>query len=66
MDRGRIIKDGDPRTILRDEDLLVYGVAPPRVSEVARYVNAHRGCLRFEKMPLTVREFIEKIRGLIR
>ena len=65
MDRGRIVRDGDPRAILKDEDLLVYGVAPPRVSEVARYVNAHGGCLKFERMPLTVREFVEKVRGLI-
>lgn len=63
MDRGRIVGDGDPRSILRGEDLLVYGVAPPRVSEVARHVNAHRGCLRFERMPLTVHEFVERVRG---
>lgn len=65
MDRGMIVRDGDPRKILRDEDLLVYGVAPPKVSEVARCVNAHRGCLKFEEIPLTVHEFVEKVRRLI-
>lgn len=66
MDQGTIVRDGDPKKILKNEDLLVYGVAPPKVSEVARYVNAHRGCLKFEEIPLTVHEFIEKVRGLIK
>ncbi len=65
MDQGAIVRDGDPKLILRDGNLLVYGVAPPKVSEVARYVNAHQGCLRFDEIPLTVREFVEKVRRLI-
>lgn len=66
MDQGMIVRDGDPRSLLKDEDLLAYGVAAPRVSEVARYVNARGGCLRFDEIPLTVKEFVEVVRRAIR
>ena len=64
MDRGEIVCDGPPREVLK-EDILSYGVASPKVSEVARYVNSYNGCLRFEEIPLSVEEFVERIREAI-
>lgn len=65
MDRGRIVYDSDPRSVLEGGDLLAYGIALPKVSEVARYVNQRGGCLRFEKIPLSVDEFVERVRGVV-
>jgi len=59
MDRGEIIYSGEPRAVL-EKDLLIYGVSMPKVSEVARYINASEPSL-FTEIPLTVEEFI---RGL--
>ncbi|MCS7132775.1 MAG: ATP-binding cassette domain-containing protein [Nitrososphaeria archaeon] len=60
MDRGEILYDGDPRVILKD-DLLIYGIPTPRVSEVARHINASRHSL-FTEIPLTVDEFVDELR----
>ncbi len=62
MDQGKVIYNGKPREVLKNENLLVYGVAPPKVSEVAKYVNAHGGYLRFDEIPLSVDEFVRKVR----
>jgi len=65
MNQGRIVYDGNPREILKRDDLLVYGVASPKVSEVARYVNLHEGCLRFKEIPLSVEEFVSKVKEVL-
>jgi len=65
MDQGKIIYDGDPRKII-EEDLFIYGIAAPRVSEVAKYINAAGGCLRFEVLPLAIEEFVERLKEVIK
>ena len=65
MDQGRIIYDGHPRNVLEKADLTAYGVAAPRVAEVARYINAYNGCLKFERIPLSISEFVERVREVV-
>lgn len=60
MDRGKIIYDGDPRTILKN-DLLPYGISIPKTSEVAKHINAAEPAL-FTNTPLTVDEFVDELR----
>ena len=60
MDEGEIIYNGDPRKIL-EKDLLIYGVSMPKVSEVARYINAINHSI-FKEIPLTVEEFVQALR----
>lgn len=64
MDKGRVVCDGSPREVLK-EDILAYGVASPKVSEVAKYVNSYDGCLKFEEIPLSVEEFVQRVREVI-
>jgi len=64
MDEGRIVYDGDPRVVLK-EDLMPYGISIPFVSEVAKHVNSLGSCLRFSRIPLSVGEFVSEVRRVM-
>ena len=63
MDEGRIVYDGDPREILKEE-VSVYGISPPKVSEVAKHASSI-GSVRFDPIPLSVEEFVDQVRRMI-
>jgi len=61
MDRGRIVVDEEPRKAL-NRDVIPYGVAVPKIAKVAQLVMKMRGGC-FRRLPLTVEEFVEEIKG---
>ncbi len=65
MDEGRIIYDADPHNAL-EEDLAIYGISAPKVCEVAKYINAMEAGLKFDPIPLSVEEFVDKVRRIMK
>ncbi len=61
MERGRVAVDEEPRKALT-RDIIPYGVAVPKVARVAQLITKMGvGC--FRRLPLTVEEFVEEVRG---
>ena len=65
MDHGRKVYDDYPRKVM-EKEVLMYGVASPAVVEIAQRIMRGGGCRIFERLPLSVDEFISGIRGALK
>ena len=63
MYEGRVIGNGRPREVLRDVDLMKFGLSPPTVISLQHEMKRVLG-VSFGKLALDVNEFIERLGGM--
>lgn len=65
MDKGKVVLDGDPRTVLGSHEALLLGVGIPKATRLYQILKEENGLMR-GKVPVTTEEIVELLREVLK
>ncbi len=65
MDKGKVVLDGDPRTVLGSHEALLLGVGIPKATRLYQILKEENG-LMGGKVPVTTEEIVELLREVLK
>jgi energy-coupling factor transporter ATPase len=65
MDKGKVVLDGDPRTVLGSQEALLLGVGIPKATRLYQILKEENGLMK-DKVPVTTEEIVELLREVLK